>query len=118
MHKIDLNADYPPKFIDPDQRSLAVILAQLIARIEFAGDEAWHQTTLRHGLMIEIGLIAGQFCLRLSRPNVAPSLNEWCTVVARLPAAYKPAIAIEPRRSALSGRQCLDAHWDYQRRLL
>lgn len=112
---LDLNADYPAP--ETEQRGLAGTLARLVERIERANDQQFDGTTLKHGLMVEVG-IGEQFNLRISRPNVMPSLNEWRTVVRYLPDRYKPAVPLEPREVGRNGRRYLEACWDYQRRLL
>lgn len=116
MTTIDLNPDYVPPD-DAEPRGLSGTLARLISRIELAADHKFSGTTLKHGLMVEVG-IGEQFNLRLSRTAITPSLNEWRIVVAYLPEAYKPTRLPEPREVVRSGRHCLEAHWDYQRRML
>ena len=113
---LDLNPGYVPRD-DAEPRGLAGTLARLIERVEIAHNQAFDGTTLKHGLMVEVG-IGAQFNLRLSRAGVTPSANEWRTVVSYLPAAYKPATPITPCEARRNGRRYLEAHWDYQHRML
>lgn len=113
---LDLNHDCRP-IDDAAPRGLAGTLARLIARVELAHDQTFDGTTLKHGLMVEVG-IGAQFNLRLSRAGVTPSENEWRTVVTYLPDAYKPAVPLAPHEAQRNGRRYLEAHWDYQHRML
>ena len=100
-------------------RGLARTLAKLIDQAKNAGDHQYHETYLHGGLYIAIG-INENFNLRLSRDGREPGAVEWRTVVAYLPEIYKPSQPVDPRRyiSPATGRHCLSANWDSQKRLL
>jgi hypothetical protein len=96
-------------------RGLAGSLLDLIVRAEKLADRQYHALLLPRGLMIEIG-IGEEFNLRLARRDSYPSLAEWQTVVAALPAAYRPDAAVAPREFKHTARDgttkwYLDEHW-------
>lgn len=67
--------------------------------------------------MVEI-MIGEKFSLRPSRADVAPSAQEWKTVLGYLPDKYKPTTQILPRDYPYQMRNYLEAEWDFQKRLL
>jgi len=91
----------------------------LIMRTEKSADRQFHALLLPRGLTIEVG-IGEEFNLRLARLDCTPSIVEWQTVIAALPAAYRPETAVTPREFKHTARDgtakwYLEDHWQMKR---